>query len=315
LLLNFPRKGLGVFSKSQTRIYVSSLFLICTLITFELQANVFTSIDRRIRQTTPNSVTQKIGLIEINTPGEKLSRCTGSLVGPDMVLTNQHCVRDFEPLNLKPSAYISFSAFYDNGSSLGTSVVDEIYSIKRMLTNPARVEFNNAKEDWAILILHNPLGETLGWFSVAPQTTSEKNTDALSIPVSLGGYFMDKEDAWIKRHRKSKGPWRKIDQSESLYLQSNCKIRDIFEGTVEHDCSESPGASGSPLFEETAAGPQILALNAAHDVPDAIEEQNFQVYYVLKKYNADYTNWAIDTKYFYGAVQDLLKTYSRRKTN
>lgn len=212
-------------------------------------------------------------------------KCTGSLVGPDLVLTNRHCIKDFIGQNLVGK--INFFTLYTRKKFLEQSAVSEIVSY-------------SPEHDWTLLRLAEPLGLTVGWLEVAPSATTAKAAiqrafRPSSFKVLIPGYSGD------------------LENGEVMSVDQNCSVRVILptsqKGSHEvlHDCDTAKGASGSPILRETKNGKYVIvALHAAQytllssilkDGDKAILSERFKFY--IEKYS----NLAVDSKRFYKEVK------------
>jgi endonuclease YncB( thermonuclease family) len=92
------------------------------------------------------------------------SFCTGALVGPDLVLTAAHCLVDKRNLQFFPTARIHFAAGLNGNAYIAHSTVRQY--IPSPYFNPKDpTPQENAADDWAILKLAKPLGQSLGYFA------------------------------------------------------------------------------------------------------------------------------------------------------
>jgi len=156
--------------------------------------------------------------------------CTASLVGNDLILTNAHCVVDKSSHTIT-DWNILFLPNYTNGKSAYSSEVIRGWW--------------SEKDDWAILRLAKPLGKTLGWLGIRV-LPNPRNTSLFAV-----GYSTD------------------FDNGLSASYEEGCKITSGLTSydRLFHNCSNSRGASGSPLFRFEEKNekkiPYIIALHAA----------------------------------------------------
>ena len=255
--------------------------------------NIFGEDNRKIivNSTAPYTM---IGRLLIEPGSGQNSFCTGSLIGPDLVLTNAHCAVKVVESNGR--GQITFFAGYSRGSWLEKSKVQNV--IGGFQRNAIGVIFDQ-NNDWAILTLREPIGKKLGWFTIAPSTDvpktlweSVKEYVGLSVPpnysVTLAGYSGDREDGQV------------------LSVHENCDITKIEASVVRHNCDMTPGASGSPMFRKLPDGRfEIVTLNSAQLEPISPNPQLAPI--VLPSYSHRFANLAQNTKLFYNRARQSLR--------
>ncbi|MBD2578204.1 trypsin-like peptidase domain-containing protein [Oscillatoria sp. FACHB-1406] len=187
-----------------------------------------------------------IGRIEmVGDDGYSSYSCTGTLIGRDVVLTNSHCLinpntgKPFRrPLSFKPSTI--------KGAALDeATVIGYDYGWKS--------GSENVDQDWAILKIDQPLGDTygyMGWRSIDfsnPQTRA-----AVRGKIILAGYSGDfPKDPAIGQPGQTAG------------VNIGCSIVSTEPGLLFHDCDTNPGASGSAIFAQFDDGRfYIIGLHA-----------------------------------------------------
>jgi hypothetical protein len=90
--------------------------------------------------------------------------CTGSLVGPNVLLTSAHCFVDKDH-KLESG---EFKAGYSQGNSVAQSKV-----LVNRLKLGTFFTIENQANDWAVAILESPIGLTTGWFEIKPVSALE----------------------------------------------------------------------------------------------------------------------------------------------
>lgn len=242
-------------------------------------------IDHRREIEIKQTPFQPIGRIELQAQGvlpwknpQGTPICTGTLVGPDLVLTNSHCLLDrssglfteksiwFRPALGKKAKEIGARA---TKAWLGT-----LYPSKQR------------SEDWALIKLDQPLGETFGWLETAPLVEDQPFIPSL---VSFIAYATDYKDGSVP------------------LIHSNCHLTafDSRGSYFRHNCHMNAGSSGGPLLGFKRGRPHILAINAAHITPSAVS--------YLPKFTAKFANIAIGSIRFREAIHTLKGEKAKEK--
>lgn len=202
-----------------------------------------------------------------------LGGCTGSLVGPDLVLTNAHCVVDAGTgVRAQPRDLRFFPSFVKGQGTL-SSVVSEFWVGTTNLHQ--RLLGGEPHKDWALLRLRSPLGKRFGYAEV--QAAEKRNYPR---SVALVGYAFD------------------FQQGQTAGIDWDCKL----DGQLPtsdlwlHDCASSRGASGGPLLmRREGEQPRIVALNShAASVANGVS------------YHWSIANKAVNVNQFQGKLKELL---------
>lgn len=189
--------------------------------------NVF-GADDRTPLTDTNYPWSTIGVVE------GMGRCTGTLVDKQWVLTAAHCVIDPATNNLTTNV-IRFHPNYKNGSAPTNTHATYVY----WGTNQPN-SFRG--DDWALIKLALPLGNTYGWLGVQP---TDVNTFPGQLTVAgFSGDFMGGLTAGIHH---------------------NCstRARDTASRFIAHDCDAARGSSGGPVLRMFNGGLTVYGLNVA----------------------------------------------------
>lgn len=89
------------------------------------------------------------------------SHCTGTLVAEDIVLTAAHCVFNRARQSWIPAQSLQFIAGYQRGTHTAASGVERYVLAEGQKTQSRRLS-PHAADDWALLVLQDPIGETAG---------------------------------------------------------------------------------------------------------------------------------------------------------
>jgi protease YdgD len=200
--------------------------------------------DDRVPMTSQQYPWSAIGRLEYPIEGDRIGICTGSLVVPDVVLTNAHCVVNRETHEV--IANITFKPNLINGRVANdadiANVVDVIYGTD--FRDSDAVPHPN---DWAFVKLDRPLGETYGtlaWTSL-PVSDLLRTYDRELILAGYSGDF------------PADAPGR------TAGVHDGCSILGEADGSLLHDCDTFGGSSGGPILAIIDGEFRIVALNSA----------------------------------------------------
>lgn len=103
---------------------------------------------------------------------EVRQHCTGTLLSERIVLTASHCLYNFPRKSWIPAQSIRFAAGYQRGtaeavSEVGRYIVDPVQDIR------SRDFRGNPSQDWALLVLKDPIGRQTGFLRPHQMDTSE----------------------------------------------------------------------------------------------------------------------------------------------
>lgn len=186
--------------------------------------------------------------------------CTATLIGPNLILTNSHCVADSKTKKIMTGNYV-FKVQYRRGRAALVSKVKQIFAGGFRISNDQR------KEDWAVLILQKRLGDKVGWFGMADYDTSDLLNITDHYKLYMAGYANDVAGSQVP-------------------IWQSCSFHDRYwsnDAVLTHDCSTTMGSSGSPLFiftkdDQGKSHAKIVALHSGNQfAADKAVSQNGKV--------------------------------------
>lgn len=175
--------------------------------------------------------------------------CTGSLVGPGLVLTNAHCIFDGGvdynkgPTTLKPGGFkFQREWLYQNDQ----------FDVKTFYThNGLEGDWDGQiKNDWVILQLFEQKSGKLfeGYLDAVPDISAGFSSEARN---TVNGVFI---------------PGYSSDVNEGVYLtlDAGCELdpQGLAGSIVLHNCNTFSGSSGAPVLHlDAASRPRVVSVN------------------------------------------------------
>lgn len=202
-----------------------------------------------------NQPANSVGLVF----GENGGECTGTLIAADLVLTNEHCVKDVK--TSIPRAIEKYNFFPGmHPRELAKPSVEFLYVAYRVLSvqtwgSGGKWNKFDLSKDFAILKLEAAVGTP---FRPAPLYAG-KMEKLVGKKAILIGYSGDKMAQIVMGMGNFKG--QKITMPKPT-MDSHCSIKGYKSGVILHDCDATPGASGAALFVQMNGGFQIAGIHS-----------------------------------------------------
>jgi protease YdgD len=204
------------------------------------------------------------------------THCTASLVGPNLILTNAHCV--FWVSDTRPQKIFEHMNFVFIPADTPNKANLEITATWLYTGTKDPIRFVSA--DYTLLRLSQHIGNELGYFDIS----NDHFNQLKGRTISTAGYSGD------------------IKGGKYMTTHQNCKITNVHADNanqnaafLKHNCDTTAGASGSPLYVKNGEQYTIVGLHS-RGASGIINDNDF------KQHNS-----AVYTQFFYNEYKQHLK--------
>ncbi len=170
--------------------------------------------------------------------------CTGTLIGPKLVLSAAHCLWNPRTRRYLPPVSLHFVAGWSRGEYLAHSEAAEIIVPPDYRKGPSASPRRD--RDWALVRLKEDVGKVTGYLGI-----EVLDREALERHLKAGTAFVQAGYSKDKRH--------------VLTVHAACPMVGFAKGKdlLKHRCDAVPGDSGSPIFLFDGTGFRIAAIHVA----------------------------------------------------